>query len=155
MTNKQIQLSKKLIISNEDEAKAYNIEQWYGEYFKEINYQLEFLGKPPGSAVTNQTRIAINKEVESLYAPRIASKLSQNNPFVDLNDHELELESILTISKTYDRGVNNGVLYLYLVTKTLELLDTIGNFLIIKNPVEEGRLLSVQLDTYTTIYSIK
>jgi hypothetical protein len=149
---KQIQLSRKIVISNETDAQTYYVANWYAEYFKEYNYQLEFLGVAVDNNVPNPSKIL--ESLENTYAARFGAKLLQVSPFVDLNAQPLISREIRLTAERFKREMKNPELTIYLITEKLELLESFGSTLIFKDPSDEssGSVLTILLNETVTVY---
>jgi len=156
MTNKKLQLSKKVVISTDQDLKTYQVEQLYGEYFQEYNYQLAFFGVEEGRQTTIPSQKQITSHLEGIYAARLAAKIIQNKPFVDFYGYQFVTPSVNVASFGFLRGQANPELTIYLITEPLELLESFGSVLILKRPTTDDSnvAISIALNDSTSIYSI-
>jgi hypothetical protein len=157
MTQKMIKLSKKIVISTEQDLIDYQVERWYSEYFKEYDYQLEHLGVAVGQQTTVQSQLKIMEVLEGTYAARIVSKIIQSKPFTDFFDYNLKTPSVKTTSFGYKREQPPPELTVYLITEPFELLESFGHVLILKHPTPQNgnNTISIELNESTSIYSIE
>jgi hypothetical protein len=156
MTNKTVQLSKKIVISTDQDLKTYKVEKWHSEYFKEYNYQLERLGVEEGSQTTIPNQNQITSHLEGMYAAEFASKIIQNRPFVDFYGYQFITPSVKLASFGFLKGQSNPELTIYLITERLEVVESFGSILLLKMPSikDTGLVLSIELNDFTSIYSI-
>ncbi|WP_291112207.1 hypothetical protein [Flavobacterium sp. UBA4120] len=156
MTNKMLRLSKKIVISSDQDVKTYEVERWYNEYFKEYNYQLEHLGVAVGQQTTSPNEKKITSALEGMYAANLAAKIIQNKPFVDFYGYQFVTPSVKVTSFGFSRNQTNPQLTVYLITQPLELLESYGSILILKHPTNEdsSMVISIELNDSTSIYSI-
>ncbi len=148
-----MRLSKKIVIANETEAQSYNVANCYDDYFKEYNYQLEFLGVPLGSNLPNSSKII--ESLEGTFATRIGAKIIQISAFIDLNGYPLISREIRLTANRFKRGMEDPELTIYLITEKLELLESFGNTLVFRAPSQEStpEILTIMLNETMTIYS--
>jgi hypothetical protein len=152
-----IQLSHKIVISNSEEAKQYQLENSYDKYFKELDYQLETRGIDQDRAIPINVQFEINEVLNITYANEFKAIIDRVKPFTDLRDIALELESIRLVCRTFTKKASRQVLFIFLESKPMVVADSYGSTKVLKNPntADGNPLLTVELDKSTVIVSIK
>jgi len=153
-----IQLLHKVVIRNQDDAKRYQLELLYTDYFKQLNLQLDFLGIRDGASVPMPMQLEATTNLHNTYVRQFTAVLEQANPFVDLNDQPINIESIQLVCKTFIRNAVDPVLFILLQSKPMEVVDSYGSTKVLKNPstIDGNPVLTVELDNkFTFIATVK
>jgi len=152
-----ITLSRKLVISSEDEAKQYQLELLYKSYTADLDFHLDYRGIQPGKTIRIDSQFEINAALNTLYADKFASVLKRVKPFVDLRDMPIDIEHIHLACKTFIRSEPSPVVFIFMETIPMVVVDTHNDTKVLKNPntADGNPLLSVELDKFTVIATIK
>jgi hypothetical protein len=146
-----IKLLRKLVISNQNDARQYQLQELYLEYFEQLNSFLDFLEIPEASTMIMQ--LQASTDLHNMFILRFTHVLTENNPFLDLNGEAIEIESIKLVCKTFTRNAPNPVLFIMLTSNPMAVVDIHNETRVLKNPnTADGEpLLTVLLDNNTRI----
>ncbi len=156
MPFKTVQLSRKITISNEDDAKRHSVERWYTEYFQELNILLKYRGVPSGGTIPVPIQLELNLSLNNSYASSFCHALTEVGAFKDLNEQPMQIDHVKLACKTFIREAANPVLLIFITTKVLHLIESFGSMLLLKDAtVDNNPLLSIELtkDIMITSYS--
>ncbi|NVM64496.1 hypothetical protein FHW88_002785 [Mucilaginibacter sp. SG538B] len=153
MPNKFIQLSKKLSVSSEEEAKAFGLNEWYNAYFDEQRYQIDSLRRFR-YILNKHDKAQLNEDLKQTFGSRFARQIASDFRFLDLNDRELEIKEVDINADSFAPANNIDILNIYIVSQPIELIQSFGSILLAKLPDTEI-LLNIELNKETTIYSYK
>jgi len=153
----KIQISRKIVISSPEEAKPYQLELLYDSYFKELDFQLDCRGVNPGVTIPFPIQFEINEILNTTYVRQFESILNRVKPFVDLSEIPLDIESVKLACRTFTRNASRQVLFIFLESKPMAVVDSYGSTKVLKNPstADGNPLLSVELDKSTVIVALK
>ena len=151
-----IQLTKKLVITSVEDANKYRIERWYQDYFTEFDILLQQRGIHPDREPDIANKQIIVAELDRLYSERIGLLLVANDAFSDLTGIQLDIQQCLLATKSFTRANKTNELEIRLTTQPMNLIQTFGHILILAKPSSTAAipLLSIELDSITTVYSL-